>query len=48
MGAVVADTHTVIWYQIPKDVFPDMPDRIIAATALHLKSPLVVTIKFRL
>jgi PIN domain nuclease of toxin-antitoxin system len=26
---------------IPRDVVPDMPDRIIAATALHLGFPLV-------
>jgi len=27
--------------QIPRDVVPEMPDRIIAATALHLGLPLV-------
>src|SRR4051812_46257589 len=27
--------------QIPRDVVPDMPDRIIAATALHLGLPLI-------
>ncbi|MEM4284535.1 MAG: type II toxin-antitoxin system VapC family toxin [Candidatus Caldarchaeum sp.] len=27
--------------QIPRDLLPDMPDRIIAATALHLNLPLV-------
>ncbi|MEG3905573.1 MULTISPECIES: PIN domain-containing protein [unclassified Microcoleus] len=27
--------------QIPRDVVPDMPDRIIAATALSLSLPLV-------
>jgi len=27
--------------QIPRETVPDMPDRIIAATALHLKIPLV-------
>lgn len=27
--------------QVPKDIVPDMPDRIIAATALYLKLPLV-------
>src|SRR6266567_5738891 len=26
---------------IPRDIVPDMPDRIIAATALHLDLPLV-------
>jgi PIN domain nuclease of toxin-antitoxin system len=26
---------------IPRDIVPDMPDRIIAATALHLSLPLV-------
>jgi PIN domain nuclease of toxin-antitoxin system len=28
-------------YKIPRDVVPDMPDRIIAATALHLGLPLI-------
>jgi PIN domain nuclease of toxin-antitoxin system len=28
-------------HRIPRDVVPDMPDRIIAATALHLGLPLV-------
>ena len=28
-------------YKIPRDIAPDMPDRIIAATALHLGLPLV-------
>jgi predicted nucleic acid-binding protein len=27
--------------QIPRDKVPDMPDRIIAATALHLNLPLI-------
>lgn len=27
--------------RIPRDIVPDMPDRIIAATALHLGVPLV-------
>ena len=27
--------------RIPRDAVPDMPDRIIAATALHLRLPLV-------
>jgi len=27
--------------QIPRTMVPDMPDRIIAATALHLNLPLV-------
>jgi len=27
--------------QVPKDIVPEMPDRIIAATALHLKLGLV-------
>jgi predicted nucleic acid-binding protein len=27
--------------QIPRDIVPDMPDRMIAATALHLGLPLV-------
>ncbi len=28
-------------YKIPRDIAPDMPDRLIAATALHLGLPLV-------
>ncbi len=28
-------------YRIPRGIVPDMPDRIIAATALHLGVPLV-------
>jgi len=28
-------------YQVPRDMVPDMPDRIIAATALHLDLPLI-------
>jgi PIN domain nuclease of toxin-antitoxin system len=28
-------------YKIPRDLAPDMPDRLIAATALHLDLPLV-------
>jgi len=28
-------------HKVPRDVVPDMPDRIIAATALHLGLPLV-------
>jgi PIN domain nuclease of toxin-antitoxin system len=27
--------------RIPRDIVPDMPDRIIAATALHLDLPLI-------
>jgi predicted nucleic acid-binding protein len=27
--------------QIPRDVVPDLPDRMIAATAVHLGLPLV-------
>ena len=37
VDAGVADAHP----NIPRDVVPDMPDRIIAATALHLGLPLV-------
>jgi PIN domain nuclease of toxin-antitoxin system len=32
---------TVSLSQIPRSIVPDMPDRIIAATALHLNLPLV-------
>ncbi len=28
-------------HKVPRDVVPDMPDRIIAATALHLSLPLI-------
>lgn len=35
MSAVVADTHEIVWY------LPNMPDRIIAATALARRLPLV-------
>lgn len=28
-------------HKVPRAVVPDMPDRIIAATALHLKLPLI-------
>ena len=28
-------------YKIPRDLAPDMPDRLIAATALHLDLPLI-------
>jgi PIN domain nuclease of toxin-antitoxin system len=27
--------------QVPRSIVPDMPDRIIAATALHLRLPLI-------
>jgi len=37
VDAAVANTLP----KIPRDVVPDMPDRIIAATALHLGVPLV-------
>jgi PIN domain nuclease of toxin-antitoxin system len=37
VDAAVANTLP----KIPGDVVPDMPDRIIAATALHLVVPLV-------
>jgi|SRR6266481_606567 len=28
-------------HRVPRDIVPDMPDRIIAATALHLGLPLI-------
>ena len=40
MTAVVDDTHAVVWY-LEASVLPDMPDRMIAATALALGVPLV-------
>jgi PIN domain nuclease of toxin-antitoxin system len=30
--------------QVPRDLVPDMPDRIIAATALHLSLPLITRV----
>jgi PIN domain nuclease of toxin-antitoxin system len=35
MPGIVVDTHALVWY------LPDLPDRIIAATALRLNLPLV-------
>jgi PIN domain nuclease of toxin-antitoxin system len=43
-GLVVAPLNTEVAEavrRIPRDVVPDMPDRIIAATAFHLGPPLV-------
>jgi PIN domain nuclease of toxin-antitoxin system len=37
-GAAASGTPT---YAIPRNLVPDMPDRIIAATAVHLGVPLV-------
>jgi PIN domain nuclease of toxin-antitoxin system len=40
--AVPLDSHIVeALRQVPRSLVPDMPDRIIAATALHLGLPLV-------
>ncbi len=40
VASVDADVADLL-HNIPRDVVPDMPDRIIAATALHLGLPLV-------
>ncbi len=43
-GLFVASVDTDVadaLHQIPRDIVPDMPDRIIAATALHLRLPLI-------
>ena len=40
IAAVDAGVATAL-QNIPRDIVPDMPDRIIAATALHLRLPLV-------
>lgn len=43
-GVLVAPIDTEIataLHKIPRDLVPDMPDRIIAATALHLGVPLI-------
>jgi PIN domain nuclease of toxin-antitoxin system len=42
----VADTHTALWYlqalrQVPRAQVPDMPDRIVAATAVYLGVPVI-------
>lgn len=39
--AALDDEIAQTMQQIPRATVPDMPDRIIAATALHLKLPLV-------
>ena len=39
MSAVLLDTQAIA--QIPLETVPEMPDRIIAATALYLNIPLV-------
>jgi len=43
MSAVVIDTHAIVWYFLKSGnlVVPDMPDRIITATAFYLNLPLV-------
>ena len=43
-GLVVAPVDAAVAdavYKVPRSVVPDMPDRIIAATALHLGLPLI-------
>jgi len=43
-GLVIAPVDAAVadaLQNVPRDVVPDMPDRIIAATALHLGLPLV-------
>ncbi|MBI2682351.1 MAG: type II toxin-antitoxin system VapC family toxin [Acidobacteriales bacterium] len=39
--AVLDDAVAMAVSRIPRDVVPDLPDRVIAATALHLDLPLV-------
>ena len=39
--AILDDEIAQTMQQIPRAIVPDMPDRIIAATALHLNLPLV-------
>ena len=44
MISLLLDTHAIVWAsieQISRDAVPDMPDRIIAATAVHLGVPLI-------
>jgi PIN domain nuclease of toxin-antitoxin system len=40
VAAVDGDVSAMV-HQVPRDLVPDMPDRIIAATALHLGLPLI-------
>ena len=40
VAPVDADVAEAV-HRVPRDVVPDMPDRIIAATALHLGLPLI-------
>jgi len=37
----IAEARREMWGNLPRDLVPEMPDRIIAATALHLGLPLV-------
>ncbi len=42
MPGLVVDTHALLWYLLGSSrCSPDMPDRIIGATALHLGLPLI-------
>jgi predicted nucleic acid-binding protein len=49
MAGVLADTHALVWRQdvawcvgqAARSAVPDLPDRVIAATALRLNLPLV-------
>lgn len=47
MIAAIAGTHTAVWYiaatlgQVARADVPDMPDRIIAATARYLDVPVI-------
>ncbi len=42
MNDAVTDTHGLIWYlENSPQVVPELPDRIIAATALYLGLPLI-------
>lgn len=43
-GLVIAPVDSFVanaLEQVPRSIVPDMPDRIITATALHLKLPLI-------
>jgi predicted nucleic acid-binding protein len=42
----VAETHAALWYleamrQVPRAQVPDLPDRIVAATAAYLRVPVI-------
>jgi PIN domain nuclease of toxin-antitoxin system len=43
LSEIIPLTQAIAWavQQIPREQVPDLPDRVIAATALHLGVPLI-------